>query len=345
MKEKCFRIRFDELILGITILFLVACSSQNPIETPVTTISNLTKTINPTTTQTETPIPTATKTSVPTTTPTMAPSPTALPTTTAVPIPTSFSYYHSAELVAEHGLNAIIFSVSYPTGWLTGWGQDEGATYFLIMSDPDAWKHSSAVMVAIFLANSSHFDFQAYKESFTGFEGEMIGEAMLNDLRLVETVSTNPFDQGEVLHVSTIIEGDKPTEGLIVETKMPRSGEALYRPFLEQIISSIVITTKVKSAAITAEPDSVSIPATHTFTLSKFHPNETVLIIFYFEPMGRNYFSYKTTLTVNENGNGNGELIVNSEETNPERENWFGEYLVRAIGYEGSYAEVLVTYK
>jgi hypothetical protein len=291
--------------------------------------------------QTEATSPTNTATPEPIITPTQ--TPTAVPTTTAVPIPTSFSNYHSAEVVAEHGLDVIPFSVSYPTGWVTGWGQDSGVNYFLIMSDSNAGKHSSAVMATILLAQSDDFDYQEYKETFTGLTGEMIGETMLNDLRLVETVSTNRFDQGEVLHISTIIEGDKPTEGLIVEAKMPRSSEALYRPFLEQIISSIAITNKVKSAVITAEPDTVSIPATHTFTLSKFHPNESVLVIFYFEPTGRNYFSYKTTLTVDENGNG--ELIVNSEETNPEGENWFGEYLVKAIGYEGSYAEVLMTYK
>ena len=87
----------------------------------------------------------------------------------------------------------------------------------------------------------------------------MIGETMLGDLRLVETVSSNPFDKGEVLHVSTIIEGDYPTEGLVVEAKMPRSDEIKYRPLLEQMIGSIVITTKVKSAEISAEPATLSV--------------------------------------------------------------------------------------
>jgi Tol biopolymer transport system component len=274
---------------------------------------------------------------------TTVPTPMITPTPTAVPNPSNFSYYHSAEIATEVNLQPIFFSVNYPTDWVTSWGQDSGATYFLIMSDPDAWKHSSAVMVTILLARGDDFDFQAYKDTFTGLEGKMIGETMLGDLRLVETVSTNPFDQGEVLHLSATIEGDKPSEGLVVEAKMPRSGEALYRPLLEQIINSIVITTKIKSAEISAKPASGTIPTTHTFTLSKFHSNETVLIMFYFEPSGRNYYSYKTTLTVDENGNG--EFRLSSEDAMPEGERWVGEYLVRAIGYEGSYAEVLLTFR
>jgi hypothetical protein len=208
------------------------------------------------------------------------------------------------------------------------------------MSDPDAWKHTSGVTVMIALASSDNFDFQAYKDTFTGFEGEMIGEKIVNDLRLVETVDNH----GEVLQISAIIEGDDPTEGLVVAANMPLSGEALYRPLLEQIISSIEVTTKIQNALITVDPTSGPIPTTHVFNLSEFQPNETVLILFYYEPPpGRNFKSYKTTLIVDENGTG--EFSLNSEDAMPGGEHWVGEYLVTAIGYEGSYAEVLVTFE
>jgi formylglycine-generating enzyme required for sulfatase activity len=281
-----------------------------------------------------------TPTSAPTSYRSPTPLPSPSPTPTAVPLPSSFSVYHSAELVTSVGYIPIFFSVSYPTGWSTGWLQDSGVTAFTIMSDPDAWKHTSGVTVMIALASSDNFDFPAYKDTFTGFEGEMIGEKIVNDLRLVETVDNH----GEVLQISAIIEGDDPTEGLVVAANMPLSAEALYRPLLEQIISSIEVTTKNQNAVITADPTSGPIPTTHIFNLSEFQPNETVLMLFYYEPPpGRNYISYKTTLIVDENGAG--EFSLNSEDAMPGGEHWVGEYMVTAIGYEGSYAEVLVTFE
>ena len=62
-----------------------------------------------------------------------------------------------------------------------------------------------------------------------------------------------------------------------------------------------------------------------------------------FEPSGQNLLAYKTTLTVDQNGDG--ELILSSEDAMPGGEVWVGEYLVRAIGYEGSYAETQVIFE
>ena len=168
---------------------------------------------------------------------TAAPTPTITPTPTAVPIPTNFSVYHSAEFMTEVNLDIIPFSVSYPTDWVTGWLVDSGVTAFTIMSDPDAWKHISGLSVLIALARASEVDLQDYKDSFRGWSGDMIGEATVNGLRLIETV----FNDRQVLQLSAIIEGEDPTEGLVVAANLPLSAETLYRPLMEQIITSIKV--------------------------------------------------------------------------------------------------------
>jgi len=108
---------------------------------------------------------------------------------------------------------------------------------------------------------------------------------------------------------------------------------------MEQIITSIKVYSKIQNAVITADPSSGPIPTTYNFTLSEFPPNQTVHITIYGEPPPRrNNLLYETTLTADENGKG--EFSVTSEESNPK-----GEYLVIALAYDGSFAEVLVIFE
>lgn len=112
MTEKYLRFRFFELIMGLALLFLAACNSQNSVapsvtkaltKTSIPTMLSPTKTINPTATQTETPIPTATKTSVPTST--LAPTATSTSTPKIIPGPEipNFFVIPSGNPLAEWG--------------------------------------------------------------------------------------------------------------------------------------------------------------------------------------------------------------------------------------------------
>lgn len=277
-------------------------------------------------TSTRTPTPTLTLTPTPTLAQTLTP--------TAVPVPSSFSDYHSAEVSAKIIIDPILFSVTYPTDWVTGWTMDSGVTAFSMMSDPDAWTHPSGVWLMIIPGVSSE-DFPALLNEFTrGMIIEGPGETVVNGHKLVQVASSD----GEILQIAAFIEGGNPTEGVFVVALMPLSGEELYRPLMEQIIHSIEVYSKIENAVITADPASGPIPTIYNFTLSEFQTNETVHITIYYEPPPQWInLLYETTLTIDENGFG--EFSLTSAESN-----FKGEYLVRAMGYAGSYAEVLVTF-
>ena len=124
-------------MIGLAILFLVACSSQNTVEPPETkvpaktstsTILSPTETINPTATQTETPKPTVTKTSVPTQTPAPTTTGTSTPETIPGPEIPKFLVIPSGNPVEEWG--------SIPVMPEAIAGQEENGGYYFSVELP-----------------------------------------------------------------------------------------------------------------------------------------------------------------------------------------------------------------
>jgi hypothetical protein len=271
----------------------------------------------------------------PTSTPLTTSPPTQTSTPTAILLPSSFSDYHSAERSVRGGIILPYFSVRYPTDWVIGGVQDDGITVYSFMSDPKASKSPSGVWLMIMPGGSSE-GFSAWTDYFTsGAIIEGPDETIVNGHKYIQAV----LSDGEILQITAFKEGDDPPEGVFVVAYMPLSGEDMYRPLMEQIIDSIEVYSNIPNAIITADPHSGSIPTTYIFTLSDFQPSETVYIAIYYEPPPRPLNNLlEVTLTVDENGVG--EFSFTSKESNPK-----GEYLIVAVGNEGSYAEVLVVFE
>ena len=167
----------------------------------------------------------------------------------------------------------------------------------------------------------------SYAEQFSS--GSQIAETREYQFEGNSALSAT-FSDGEILTIASTIWAVDTELAVFIIGYMPHARANIYRPLVEEIISSIQIGEKNRVPSIIVIPRSGPRPTSYNFYLAEFLPEESVDIEV-FQPDGT--IVYQTTLI--SDGEGNSTFLVVSEPTGP-----IGTYRIVARGDDGSSAAV-----